>query len=132
MSPNLLLSSVLILLATASAFADEPAQKAELQFLYRIQPTRAALLTEGPTPEEQAIVAEHFNYLKDLTAKGVVVLAGRTLNTDESSFGIVIFRAESETAARRIMNSDPAVAKGVMKATLFPYRVALMEGKPIP
>ncbi|HXE90864.1 MAG TPA: YciI family protein [Terriglobales bacterium] len=128
---TLLLISIVTLLA-AFASGDEPARKAELQFLYRIQPTRAALLTSGPTPEEQAIVLEHFNYLKDLAARGVVILAGRTLNTDESSFGIVIFRAENEEAARRIMNGDPAVARGVMKATLFPYRVALMEGKPIP
>lgn len=132
MARTLFLIVVLVLLATAFAPGDEPAKKAELQFLYRIQPTRAAMLTAGPTPEEQAIVGQHFNYLKDLTAKGVVILAGRTLNTDESSFGIVIFRAESEEAARAIMNGDPAVAKGVMKAALFPYRVALMEGKPIP
>ena len=44
----------------------------------------------------------------------------------------MIFRAESEEAPRRIMNGDPAVAKGVMKAALFPYHVALMEEKPIP
>ncbi len=131
MARTLTLVSV-ILLATAFALADEPAKQAELQFLYRIQPTRAAMLTGGPTAEETQILTAHFNYLKDLTAKGVIILAGRTLNNDETSFGMVIFRAESEEAARQIMNSDPAVAKGVMKAALFPYHVALMEGKPIP
>jgi len=97
------------------------------QYLYKIQPARAAMLPEGPTPEEEKIVDEHFSYLKDLLMDGVVILAGRTLNTDASSFGIVIFRAESEASAQDVMNNDPAVQQGVMKAELFPYRVALMR-----
>ena len=55
-----------------------------------------------------------------------MVLAGRTLNTDERSFGIVIFRADSEEAARRVMDQDPAVRNRVMRAELYPYRIALM------
>lgn len=96
------------------------------QYLYKIQPTRAAMLPDGPTPEERAIVAQHFDYLQDLVAQGVVILAGRTLNTDPTSFGIVIFRAASEEAARAIVEGDPAVRQGVMRAELFPYRIALM------
>jgi uncharacterized protein YciI len=57
----------------------------------------------------------------------VIVLVGRTLNTDESTMGIAVFRAESENAARQIMNEDPAVKKGVMTATLYPFKV-LMQG----
>ncbi len=96
------------------------------QYLYKIQPTCPEMLTQGPTAEEEAIVSEHFAYLQDLTEQGVVILAGRTLNTDPSSFGIVIFRAESEQAAHAVMNNDPAVQKGVMRAELYPYRIALM------
>lgn len=70
-----------------------------MQFLYRIRPTRAAMLSDGPTAEEQTLVGEHFAYLQGLTERGVVILAGRTLNTDESSFGIVVFNAASEEAA---------------------------------
>jgi uncharacterized protein YciI len=68
----------------------------------------------------------HFRYLKDLTDRDVVILAGRTLNTDVSSFGIVILKAGSEEEARERMNDDPAVKQGVMRAELYPYRVALM------
>ena len=85
------------------------------------------MLSQGSTAEEETILAQHFAYLKDLTEKGVLILAGRTLNTDESSFGIVIFTAASEEAARQIMENDPAVKKGVMRARLFPYRVALIR-----
>ncbi|HYF65223.1 MAG TPA: YciI family protein [Herpetosiphonaceae bacterium] len=97
-----------------------------LQFLYMIRPARLAMLTEGPTAAEQAAVGEHFAYLQTLQASGTLVLAGRTLNTDESSFGIAIFYAESEAAAERIMRDDPAVRAGVMLATLYPYRIALL------
>ncbi len=96
------------------------------QFLYKIQPTRPAMLTDGPTEAETAVVSQHFNYLQELTEQGVVLLAGRTLNTDASSFGIVIFVADSEEAAQTIVHNDPAVNQGVMRAELYPYRVALM------
>jgi len=91
--------------------------------------TRLEMLTEGPTPEEDEIVGKHFAYLKDLTEKGIMILMGRTQNNDESTFGIAIFEAEDEGAARAIMENDPAVVGEVMRATLYPYRVALMRGQ---
>jgi uncharacterized protein YciI len=103
------------------------------EYLYRIQPTRPEMLLDGPTPQEAATISEHFAYLKELTDRGVVMLAGRTLNTDASSFGIVIFNADSEGAARQLMNDDPAVEQGVMRAELFPYRIALLHpSNPLP
>jgi len=98
------------------------------EFLYILNLVRKDMLRTGPTAAEQAVVAEHFAYLQDLTAKGVIILVGRTQTTDEHTMGIAIFRAESEQAALRIMNADPAVMKGVMKATLYPFKVAL-QGK---
>ena len=62
-----------------------------MQFLYKIQPVRPELLTTGPTEDEKKIISQHFSYLKALMNKEIVILAGRTLNTDASSFGIVIF-----------------------------------------
>jgi uncharacterized protein YciI len=97
------------------------------QYLYQIQPTRLEMLLDGGTLEENRVIEEHFNYLKDLTDKGIMILVGRTQNTDESTFGIAIFEAESDEAARQIMENDPAVSQGVMSARLFPYRVALMR-----
>ena len=97
------------------------------QWIYVLKVTRLEMLTEGSTPEEDEIVGQHFAYLKDLTEKGVMILMGRTQTNDESTFGIAIFEAENEEAARTIMENDPAVAGGVMRATLYPYRVALMR-----
>jgi len=110
---------------------DDAEVEPRMDFLYRIQPTRPEMLTEGPTPDEERIVGEHFGFLQRLTAEGVVLLAGRTLNTDPSSFGIVIFRAESEEEARALMMRDPAVAAGVFRAELFPYGLALVGDLPV-
>lgn len=98
------------------------------QFLYTIRPTRVEMLSQAATQDETEIVAAHFNYLKGLHEQGVLILAGRTLNTDETSFGIVIFIAETAEKAREIMENDPAVFQGVMQAELYPYRMALMIG----
>jgi uncharacterized protein YciI len=95
------------------------------QFLYRIQPTRLGMLTEGPTEHESAIIDEHFEYLQKLVGQGVVFTAGRTQNAGERTFGIVIFAADSEAEAAELMRNDPAVSSGVMRAELFPYRTAL-------
>ncbi len=101
------------------------------QWLYLLKPTRLGMLTEGSTPEEAEIVSRHFAYLQDLTGKGVMILMGRTQNNDETTFGIAIFDAEDESAARMIMEADPAVAGGVMRADLYPYKIALMRGQSI-
>ena len=99
------------------------------QHLYKIQPVTPEMLTEGPTEAESKIVSDHFSYLKDLMERGAVILAGRTQNNDYSSFGIIIFRAESEDQAREIVRNDPAVKNNVMRAELYPYRIALLNAE---
>jgi len=96
------------------------------QYSYIIKPSRPEMLTEGPTDEENEIISQHFNYLKELTESGIVALAGRTLNTDESSFGIVILYANSEKEALDLMMNDPAVTNKLMTASLFPFRTSLL------
>jgi uncharacterized protein YciI len=55
-----------------------------------------------------------------------MVLVGRTLNTDSSTFGIAIFKANSKAEAQAIMDNDPAVQKGVMRSEVYPFRIALL------
>ena len=85
------------------------------------------MLTAGPTENEKRIVSDHFSYLEELKEKGALVMAGRTLNTDNSSFGIVVFRANSDEEARMMMKADPAVQNMVFRAELYPYRIALLD-----
>lgn len=95
-----------------------------MQYLYRITANRLGMVAEGPTDEEAAVMLQHFNYFKSLTYQGTVLLFGRTQNSDATTFGITIFRAESEDKARSIMNNAPSVNGGGMRAELYPYKVA--------
>jgi uncharacterized protein YciI len=108
---------------------EEPHKRPPLktQWLYHLVPARMGMVTEGPTPEEAETVSRHFAYLTQLTEQGIMVIVGRTQNNDEHTFGIAIFEAEDESAARQIMMNDPAVQGGVMRATLYPYKIALQR-----
>ena len=100
-----------------------------MQFLYKTSATRLAMLTEGPNDAERAILEEHFSYLESLTQRGIVLVFGRTQNNDVGTFGIVIFRAESKDEAESIMSNDPAVKHAVMRAELYPYKVAGLNAR---
>jgi uncharacterized protein YciI len=83
------------------------------------------MVTVRPTPEEQTVVSEHFAHLAALTEQGVMLFVGRTQDNSPRTFGVAVFQAEADEQAQAIMNSDPAVRKGVMHAELFPFRIAL-------
>jgi len=97
------------------------------QYLYKIVPVRPEMLTEGLNEFEKKTMTDHFERLQSLMANGVVILAGRTQNTDYSSFGIVIINADSEEEARRIMHEDPGVKNKVVRGELYPYKIALLN-----
>lgn len=97
------------------------------QFIYVLRLLPHLLNEKNWTEREDEIVNRHFVELQRLLNEGKLILAGRTLNMDEKTFGIVIFEADSEEDAQIIMKNDPAVAEGIMTAELFPYRVALIK-----
>lgn len=95
------------------------------EYIYRLELIERLEKDENWTDEDNRIVNEHFNYLKNLLSQNKLILAGRTTNEDK--FGIVIFEAETNESAQDIMNNDPAVLNGIMTSELFPYRVALIR-----
>ena len=97
-------------------------------FIYRLRAVRPDMLSAGLTEHETAIMEAHGEYLDRLAAHEIVKLAGRTIIDDEQAFGIVVLETDSELHARRIMNEDPAVANGVLRAELFPFRIAVTGG----
>jgi len=104
----------------------DPRQVPSGVFVYTLRPARLAMLTEGPTVEEQALAAQHWTYSQELLARGHMVFAGRTLVRDAGTFAIAIVRAPSADAAREIAENDPAVAGGVFRAEVFPFQPMLM------
>jgi uncharacterized protein YciI len=79
------------------------------------------------TKEDHAIAQRHFQRLKAAAENGPVILAGRTEEPADKTFGIVIFEAPDEKAARVFMQNDPAVKNGLMTAELHPYMVAVQR-----
>src|SRR5260221_5970763 len=96
-------------------------------YLYRVLAAHPEMMAKGLTPEQTQVMQEHLDHLKSLEAKRVIVVAGRTLNSDETTFGIVMFRADTAAAARDILNSDPGIQNGLFKRTLFPFQITPRE-----
>ena len=80
------------------------------------------------TEEEQEVWERHFERLQRLHADGTLILAGPTLGSVNT--GIHIFEAPDEDAARALMESDPAIASGIARGELRPFRVSLLRGRP--
>lgn len=131
MLPHLRLALALALLPLALFAAEEkksppPAPKPK-QFVYVLKLAPRLHDDAAWSDDDKKTVATHFAHLKAATAEGKVILAGRTLEPGSKTFGLVIFEAPDEPAARAFMNSDPALVANVMTATLHPYQVALQR-----
>ncbi|MBP7866887.1 MAG: hypothetical protein KA419_13170 [Acidobacteria bacterium] len=96
------------------------------QYVYILRLVPRLLDDQAWTDKDNAIVGSHFEHLRRLTLEGTVILAGRTL--EATPLGIVVFEAPSDAEARKIMESDPAVAGGIMTGEVHPFRVALLKG----
>lgn len=108
-------------------FGQTTTEKENQQYMYTLQLIPELLDVNNWTEKENKIVGEHFLRLKKFRDEGIVILAGRVPEMDPEGFGIVIFKAGSEEEARTIMENDPAVKNGIMKAKLFPFSVALIQ-----
>lgn len=98
-----------------------------MTFLYVLKLTPKYQVESGWTDADRAVVGRHFERLAQATEAGQVVLAGRTAEALDRTFGLVVFEADSEDAARHFMDTDPAVQAGIMQATLHPYDIALLR-----
>ncbi len=81
---------------------------------------------ETMTPEEAEVMSIHFSYLEQKLKEGKLIIAG-PVTTGE--FGLSVVETDTEEEAREIMNNDPAVLAGIMKPTMYPYRVSLLRGR---
>jgi len=94
------------------------------QYLYTVQATRPGMLYQ-PTSEEGHIAGEHIAYLRSLTQAGVGIFGGALKLRDSRHMGLFVFQVESDEEARSIVEQDPAVKNRIMRACLFPFRIAL-------
>lgn len=125
-----LLATLLVLLSLCGASVSQELRKKDerKQFVYVLKLVPRLLDERNWTERDREVVAKHFRRLKQLLLEGKVILAGRTLNeSDPSQFGVVIFEADSDAEARKLMEEDDAVKEKIMTAQLFPFKVALIR-----
>jgi uncharacterized protein len=90
-----------------------------------IRPPRPSFLSDA-SEHEQAVMADHFEYLKVLMREGKLLLAGPSL---DPLFGLIVLVAEDEDEAWGLVRADPSVAAGVQTPELHPFRTSLLAGR---
>jgi uncharacterized protein YciI len=94
------------------------------QYIYTVQVVRQAML-DSPTEEEQRIAGEHLAYMQGLMNSGTGIFAGGLQVRDSRHFGLMVYQAEDDAAAKTVLHNDPAVHARIMRGRWFPYRIAL-------
>jgi uncharacterized protein YciI len=99
------------------------------QFIYVVRLAPRLHEEKAWTQQDREIAMRHFERLKAAADHGPVILAGRTEEAADKTFGIVIFEAADAAAARTFMDNDPAVKSGMMTSDLHPYMVAAQRSQ---
>jgi len=100
------------------------------EFIYVLRLVPRLYDDKSWTKEDSAALERHFARFQEAIKSGQLILAGRTKEPGDKTFGIAIFRAPDEAAARAFMEADPAVSDGLMTAELHPFAVALEHTNP--
>jgi uncharacterized protein len=127
---RLLLLVIAVCLTLEPALAQEQKSEKPKQFIYILHLVPRLYDDKAWTEQDKAAVQRHFNRFKDAIKTGQLILAGRTMEAGEKTFGIAVFEASDESSARAFMNEDPAVVAGVMTAELHPFAVVLERKTP--
>jgi uncharacterized protein YciI len=121
------LCSICILALPLTAETPKPRLK---QFIYVLRLVPRLYSESAWTREDGMVIDRHLARFKHAIDTGELILAGRTMEPGDKTFGIAIFQAPDEDAARKFMESDPAVVAGLMTAELHPFAVALQRKNP--
>ena len=126
---NSCLLAVSLAIGFSIASPDVSAQGSERnkQYIYVLRLVDRLHDPKAWTDRDYASVSAHFKRLQEATESRKVILAGRTDEPPDRTFGIVIFEARTDTEATMFMESDPVVRDGVMRAELHPYSIALIR-----
>jgi len=100
------------------------------QFIYVLHLVPRLQDDKNWTKEDKAALDRHFSRFKEAIQSGQLILAGRSQEAGDKTFGIAIFVAADEATARKFMEEDPAVIAGLMTAELHPFAVALERKNP--
>ena len=122
---TILIAAAALVVVTSFAVASfgRAPQQQQKQFALLMKATGPDFFKKTQEPEGKELVEKHFKKLQALTQQGVILFSGHTLVTDESGFGIIIVRAESQAEAQKIVDDDELVKAGLIRGTVFPFEV---------
>lgn len=120
---------IFVVVQSLPAQTPEPAKKPK-QFIYVLRLVPRLHSDSAWTKDDEAALSRHLARFKEAIKTGQLILAGRTLEPGDKTFGIAILEAPDEAAARSFMEGDPAVVAGLMTAELHPFAVALHRTNP--
>jgi uncharacterized protein YciI len=115
--------------AVAFEHADPESGKPQT-FIYVLRPVPRLHDDKAWTKEDNAALEKHIVRFNEATKSGQLILAGRTKEPGDKTFGIAIFRAPDEAAAKKFMEEDPAVVAKLMTAELHPFAIAMQRKAP--
>src|SRR5213083_3175418 len=110
------------------AQAQQPGKPKEFIYVLRLVPRLYD--DKNWTKEDNAVLERHFARFQEATKSGQLILAGRTNDPGDKTFGVAIFEAPDEAASLAFMQSDPAVAGGLMMDGTASFAVALERKNP--
>jgi len=93
-----------------------------LQFIGLARPKRENFV-QSMTNDEKAVFAEHFAYVEKLHSEGKLIISGACL---DGAFGMIMYKAETEEAARAMFENDPLTKSGITATEFHPFRVGHM------
>lgn len=129
-SRQLFVLLICIFATVQSLAAQEPKDAKPKQFIYVLRLVPRLHTDSAWTKEDNAVLERHFVRFQEAAKSGQLILAGRTSEPGDKTFGIAIFEAPDEDTATKFMQEDPAVAGGLMTAELHPFAVALQRKNP--
>ena len=110
--------------------AQAPKTEKPKQFVYVLRLVPRLYSDSNWTKEDKTVLERHFARFQEAAKSGQLILAGRTSEPGDKTFGVAIFEASDEATARKFMQADPAIAGGLMTADLHPFAVALERKNP--
>jgi len=122
---SIIVAATVLIIVTSLAVASfgRAPQQSQKQFALLMKVAGPEFFKKIQEPEGKQLVDKHFKKLQALTQQGVILFSGHTLVTDESGFGIIVVRADSEAEAQKIVDDDDLVKAGLVRGTVFPFQV---------
>jgi uncharacterized protein YciI len=110
--------------------AQAPKTEKPKQFIYVLRLVPRLYSDANWTNEDKTALERHFARFQEAAKSDQLILAGRTSEPGDKTFGVAIFDASDEAAARKFMQADPAVPGGLMTVELHPFAAALERKNP--